>query len=98
MPTISGTSLPTSSDPSLFQTDAHQEGDFPGATRRDDMELLHAGVQIEPFALYQTSIDGEAICTFVAIEQPEPGNARLADFTLAVIKDASAISHDPLSL
>ena len=35
------------------------------------MELLHAGVQIEP-------------C--------------LADFTLAVTKDASAINHDPLSL
>jgi hypothetical protein len=65
---------------------------------RYDVDLLRAGVQIEPGALHRGCIDGEALCTIVAVKQPEPGNPGLADFTLAVIEHKSSISHDPPSL
>jgi len=68
------------------------------ALGRYDMELLVAGIRIKPGALDQTCIDGETLCTFVAVKEPEPGDPSLAHFTLAVIKHKSSISHNPPSL
>jgi hypothetical protein len=59
------------------------------------MELLRAGIQIEPGALDRACIDWEAPCKFVAVKEPEPRDPSLADFTLAVIKHKSSISRDP---
>ena len=68
------------------------------ALERYDMELLCAGVQVEPDALDRACIDGEAFCTLVPVKKPEPGDPGLTDFTLAVVKHKGSISHDPPSL
>ena len=63
------------------------------APGRHDMKLPRAGIEVESGALYRVSIDGDALCTIVAVKEPKPGDPRLADFTLAVIKHKGSISH-----
>jgi hypothetical protein len=57
------------------------------------MELLCASIRIEPGALERAFINGDALCKFTIVKEPEPGDPSLADFTLAVIKYQNSISH-----
>ena len=68
------------------------------ALRRHDMEFPRASVRIEPCPFDRAGLHGNALRSLAAVEAPEPGDGGLADFTLAVVEHASAISHDALSL
>ncbi len=44
------------------------------APGRQDMKLPRAGIQVESGALDRVCIDGEALCTMVAVKEPKPGD------------------------